>query len=197
MKKNTVEISLIMLLVLMMYFQNDFINKFSKSVLGKSISIVALWYVYHNFGRNAGILAALIMISNLYNAYNPFVDTVEGFFEGLPRGGRQPKPEKPKPKPENPEEKKVAKGLTAGRAWLSEASAASLMRQIKKRKRGRGQGGKDDDTQLTAVGAPPAMGTAQGGGGGPGDTFANRLSYSELDGALQMSAAENTHNASR
>ena len=138
-----------------------------------------------------------IMISNLYNAYNPFVDTVEGFFEGLPRGGRQPKPEKPKPKPENPEEKKVAKGLTAGRAWLSEASAASLMRQIKKRKRGRGQGGKDDDTQLTAVGAPPAMGTAQGGGGGPGDTFANRLSYSELDGALQMSAAENTHNASR
>ena len=55
MKKNTVEIALIMLLVLMMYFQNNFINNFSKSVLGKALSLFAVWYVVENFGRNAGI----------------------------------------------------------------------------------------------------------------------------------------------
>jgi len=198
MKKNTVEIALIILLVLMMYFQNDFINNFSKSLLGKSLSLFAVWYVVENFGRNAGILAALIMISNLYNAYNPIVDTVEGFFEGQagrkppPKKGGEGKPEQGKPEKGKPEQGKPAQGspppqqaAASPRPWLSKASKARLMQHLKKKRR-RGEG--DDDDGESNVSATPQQGEAQG--------FANRLTYSELDGGLRMRAAENTQNAS-
>lgn len=205
MKKDTVEIALIILLVFMMYFQNDFINNFSKSVLGKSISILAVWYVVVNFGRNAGILAAVIMITNLYNAYNPIVDTVEGFFEGQvgrnsgkgkPAGGKpaEGKPAEGKPAEGKPAEAKPAQGspppqqaaASPSRAWLSKASKARLMQHLKKKKR-RGEGD-DDDDGASNVSAIPQQGEPQG--------FANRLTFSDLDGKLKLQAAENTQNAS-
>ena len=70
MKKQFVEIALIMLLIILMYLQSNTINNFSKSVLGKIIMIAAILCVTHKFGKNAGILAALIVVLNLYNADN-------------------------------------------------------------------------------------------------------------------------------
>ena len=183
MKKNTVEIALIMLLVLMMYFQNDFINNISKSVLGKAFSLFAVWYVVENFGRNAGILAALIMISNLYNAYNPIVDTVEGFFEsvGKPKGKPEGKPEE---KARGESQRETLRESLRESLWESlRASQANhhqmdhhhvlgyllllrkrLMGFIKKRKRrGEGDGDDDDDNIGGPAAAPTAQGQPQGG----------------------------------
>ena len=53
-----------------MYFQSDKINSFSKSILGKIITVVAIIAITKKFGKNAGIIASLIMILNLYNAHN-------------------------------------------------------------------------------------------------------------------------------
>tara|TARA_B100000029_G_C17303071_1_gene861434 strand:- start:52 stop:753 length:702 start_codon:yes stop_codon:yes gene_type:complete len=74
MKKKQIEIALIVLLILLMYLQSSLLNTFSKSVLGKAAMIFAIIYITQNFGRNAGILSALIMILNLYNA-----EKTEGF----------------------------------------------------------------------------------------------------------------------
>ena len=74
MKKKQIEIALIVLLILLMYLQSSLLNTFSKSVLGKAAMIFAIIYITQNFGRNAGILSALIMTLNLYNA-----EKTEGF----------------------------------------------------------------------------------------------------------------------
>ena len=74
MKKKQIEIALIVLLIVLMYLQSSLLNTFSKSVLGKAAMIFAIIYITQNFGRNAGILSALIMTLNLYNA-----EKLEGF----------------------------------------------------------------------------------------------------------------------
>ena len=52
-----------------MYFQSNTINRFSKSFLGKLVSIgVIVWLTKKS--RNAGIIGAFIVVVNLYNAYN-------------------------------------------------------------------------------------------------------------------------------
>ena len=68
MKKQQMEIILIILLIALMYLQSSLLNTFSKSVLGKGSMIFAIIYITQKFGRNAGILSALIMVLNLYNA---------------------------------------------------------------------------------------------------------------------------------
>ena len=76
MKKKQIEIALIVLLILLMYLQSSLLNTFSKSVLGKGSMIFAIIYITQKFGRNAGILSALIMVLNLYNAEK---NLMEGF----------------------------------------------------------------------------------------------------------------------
>ena len=68
MKKQQMEIALIILLIILMYLQSSLLNTFSKSVLGKGIMIYAIIYITQKFGKNAGILSALIMVLNLHNA---------------------------------------------------------------------------------------------------------------------------------
>ena len=70
------EILLIVLLIAFMYLQSSLLNTFSKSVLGKGSMIFAIIYITQKFGRNAGILSALIMVLNLYNAEK---NLMEGF----------------------------------------------------------------------------------------------------------------------
>ena len=70
------EILLIVLLIALMYLQSSLLNTFSKSVLGKGSMIFAIIYITQKFGRNAGILSALIMVLNLYNAEK---NLMEGF----------------------------------------------------------------------------------------------------------------------
>ena len=69
MNKQQCEIALIILLISMMYFQSNTINRFSKSFLGKLSSIVVIIWLTKK-SKNAGIIAAFIMVVNLYNAYN-------------------------------------------------------------------------------------------------------------------------------
>ncbi len=93
MKKKQIEIALIVLLILLMYLQSSLLNTFSKSVLGKAAMIFAIIYITQNFGRNAGILSALIMTLNLYNA-----EKTEGF------DVKEKKPDQKAQKPQKPQD---------------------------------------------------------------------------------------------
>ena len=80
------EILLIVLLIALMYLQSSLLNTFSKSVLGKGSMIFAIIYITQKFGRNAGILSALIMVLNLYNAEK---NLMEGALLALDLGGQE------------------------------------------------------------------------------------------------------------
>ena len=86
MKKQQMEILLIVLLIALMYLQSSLLNTFSKSVLGKGSMIFAIIYITQKFGRNAGILSALIMVLNLYNAEK---NLMEGALLALDLGGQE------------------------------------------------------------------------------------------------------------
>ena len=80
------EILLIILLIALMYLQSSLLNTFSKSVLGKGSMIFAIIYITQKFGKNAGILSALIMVLNLYNAEK---NLMEGALLALDLGGQE------------------------------------------------------------------------------------------------------------
>ena len=80
------EILLIVLLIALMYLQSSLLNTFSKSVLGKGSMIFAIIYITQKFGKNAGILSALIMVLNLYNAEK---NLMEGALLALDLGGQE------------------------------------------------------------------------------------------------------------
>ena len=80
------EILLIILLIGLMYLQSSLLNTFSKSVLGKGSMIFAIIYITQKFGKNAGILSALIMVLNLYNAERALM---EGALLALDLGGQE------------------------------------------------------------------------------------------------------------
>lgn len=86
MKKQQIEIILIILLILLMYLQSSLLNTFSKSVLGKGTMIFAILYITQRFGKNAGILSALIMVLNLYNSEK---NNMEGALLALDLGGQE------------------------------------------------------------------------------------------------------------
>jgi len=86
MKKQQMEILLIGLLIALMYLQSSLLNTFSKSVLGKGSMIFAIIYITQKFGRNSGILSALIMVLNLYNAEK---NLMEGALLALDLGGQE------------------------------------------------------------------------------------------------------------
>ena len=86
MKKQQMEILLIILLIALMYLQSSLLNTFSKSVLGKGSMIFAIIYITQKFGKNAGILSALIMVLNLYNAEK---NLMEGALLALDLGGQE------------------------------------------------------------------------------------------------------------
>ena len=118
------EIFLIGLLIALMYLQSSLLNTFSKSVLGKGSMIFAIIYITQKFGRNAGILSALIMVLNLYNAEKNLTEGAllaqdlggqEGFREYQSKQGdaKQGDAKQAEPTPSNPEQAKGTKTTSA------------------------------------------------------------------------------------
>ena len=64
-----VEISLIVLLVMLMYLNSQSLNRFSKSILGKTTLVISVLLITAKFGRNAGVLAAVIFVLLLHTSY--------------------------------------------------------------------------------------------------------------------------------
>ena len=63
----TIEIALISLLVILMYYQPTELSTFVDSVLGKIISLFLISYIAITYGRNTGLLAAFIFILLLHH----------------------------------------------------------------------------------------------------------------------------------
>lgn len=151
------EILLIILLIILMYLQSSLLNTFSKSVLGKGSMIFAIIYITQHFGRNAGILSALIMVLNLYNAEKNLTEGHHG--DGVHEGFREAQTEKAPPKKPPTKEEVSAKrtervkelanqepsptlqsyvdggekdGLPDPATWMSKESLAKFKAYIKK-----------------------------------------------------------------
>jgi len=60
--KFTIEIVLIAILVMLMYYNPAELSVFVSSVLGKIVSLVIISYIAVTYGRNTGLLAAFIFI---------------------------------------------------------------------------------------------------------------------------------------
>lgn len=67
MKKQHVEIALIILLVVVMYARPPLLSSFSKSVLGRLLLLVGILAITKKFGVNAGMIGAFIMILLINN----------------------------------------------------------------------------------------------------------------------------------
>ena len=77
MKKMYVEIALISLLVSLMYFKCPTLKVLGETSIGKLALILMILYMMEKYGRNVGVLSALVMIALLYK-------TVEGFASSYP-----------------------------------------------------------------------------------------------------------------
>ena len=67
--KMYVEILLIMILVLLMYTKSQSLSAFAKSGLGKITLTVALLGITSHYGRNAGVIGAVIFVLLLHTSY--------------------------------------------------------------------------------------------------------------------------------
>ena len=72
-----IEIILISLLISLMYFKCPSLNVLSETIMGKLALISTVFYMMERYGRNVGVLSALVMITLLYK-------NVEGFASSYP-----------------------------------------------------------------------------------------------------------------
>ena len=95
------EIILIVILIIIMYHRPIGLKKFSDTVLGKIIGVLAVVFIAMKFGRNTALIAAVIVILISHNDQ-----------EGLKEKKEQPKKEQPKkeqPKKEQPKKEQPKK----------------------------------------------------------------------------------------
>ena len=86
MKKQHVEIALIILLVVVMYARPPLLSSFSKSVLGRLLLLVGILAITKKFGINAGMIGAFIMIILINNTKEGQKGGVKGG-KGKDKGG--------------------------------------------------------------------------------------------------------------
>ena len=65
--KFPIDLVLISLLIVLMYYQPDILASLTTSVLGRMIAVCLVAHIALAYGRNAGLLAALIFILLLHN----------------------------------------------------------------------------------------------------------------------------------
>ena len=123
------EILLIILLIALMYLQSSLLNTFSKSVLGKGSMIFAIIYITQKFGKNAGILSALIMVLNLYNAEKNLTEGHHG--DGVHEGFREYLDTKADPKQADPKQA-VPKQADPKQADPKQATSAKNLQNAEK-----------------------------------------------------------------
>ena len=86
MKKQHIEIALIILLVVVMYARPPLLSSFSKSVLGRLLLLVGILAITKKFGINAGMLGAFIMIILINNTKEGQKGSI-GDGKGAKKGG--------------------------------------------------------------------------------------------------------------
>lgn len=67
--KYSIELVLIVVLVIVMYFRPGYVRRLTEHPLAKLLMIGVLVIMTHMFGRNAGILTALIMLLMMHNVF--------------------------------------------------------------------------------------------------------------------------------
>ena len=70
--KFPIDLVLISLLIVLMYYQPDILASLTTSVLGRMIAVCLVAHIALAYGRNAGLLAALIFILLLHNKREGF-----------------------------------------------------------------------------------------------------------------------------
>ena len=66
--RSYVEIVLIIFLVMLMYIKSPSVSTFATSILGKIALVIAVVIVTSKFGRNAGVLSAVIVVLLLHSS---------------------------------------------------------------------------------------------------------------------------------
>ena len=95
-----VEIILIMFLVILMYVKSHRLNLFAQSILGKITLVITVLLVTTQYGRNAGVLSAVIFMLLLHTSYEGIAR-----FPPPPPPPRDPGPIKKPVKKDNPIQK--------------------------------------------------------------------------------------------
>ena len=85
-----IEIILIIFLVILMYVKSQRLNLFAQSILGKITLVITVLLITTQYGRNAGILSAVIFMLLLHTSY-------EGVARYPPKEKKKPVEEKKKP----------------------------------------------------------------------------------------------------
>ena len=70
--KFPIDLVLISLLIVLMYYQPDILTSLTTSVLGRMVAVCLVAHIALAYGRNAGLLAALIFILLLHNKREGF-----------------------------------------------------------------------------------------------------------------------------
>ena len=97
---------------MLMYLNSQSLNRFSKSILGKITLVISVLLITAKFGRNAGVLAAVIFVLLLHTSY-----------EGLDEDGEYEEDEDP-PLDEDEEELETmqSENITDNQRKLAESS---------------------------------------------------------------------------
>ena len=74
--KTYIELSLVAILIVLLYQPPVSVTLFAKSVLGKALLIIAIVVVSHQFGMNAGLLTAIIVVVLLNHTVEGTDDTL-------------------------------------------------------------------------------------------------------------------------
>ena len=85
-----VEIVLIIFLVILMYVKSQSLNVFAQSILGKITLVITVLLITTQYGRNAGVLSAVIFMLLLHTSY-------EGIAKYPPKEKKKPVEDKKKP----------------------------------------------------------------------------------------------------
>lgn len=75
--KQYVELYLVVILVVLLYFRPGFLGNLVNNVLGKLILLGGVIYLAHNHGISSGMLGAIIMILLIHNVIEGVDETLE------------------------------------------------------------------------------------------------------------------------
>lgn len=109
--KYPIELALIVVLVVVMYYRPAYIRELTSHPLAKLLMVGILVVITHMFGRNAGILTALIMLLMMHNVFEGMEnkDETDKESDSDEDGEETDDEEEPQPEDEENEPHQIAK----------------------------------------------------------------------------------------